>query len=108
MHPCQPDVWGSVGTSAQPHKGESYSFADFSDILDARSITILESSPAEFHRKALAEPGVSVSTHPAPIIQPRTDGPHANARTTPTDGEQPAPASAVHDATTVPAFGISS
>ena len=66
----------------------------------------VESSPAEFHREALAEPGVSVSTHPAPIIQPRTDGPHANARTTPTDNEQPVPASAVHDAMTVPAFDI--
>ena len=30
-----------------------------------------ESSPGEFHPEALAEPDVSVSAHPAPIIRPR-------------------------------------
>ena len=31
---------------------------------------MLESSPGGFHPEAHAEPDVSVSTHPAPIIQP--------------------------------------
>ncbi len=30
------------------------------------------SSPGEFHPKALVEPDVTLSSHPAPIIQPGT------------------------------------
>ena len=52
------------------------------------------SSPGEFHAKALAELGVSVSTHPAPIIQPDQVGQDANAQRATADSELPARANA--------------
>ena len=54
------------------------------------------SSPEESHLRALAEPDVNVSAHPAPIIQRSVRGPSANARTV-RDRVQPRdPASASH------------
>ena len=52
------------------------------------------SSPGEFHPKALAELGVSVSTHPAPIIQPYQVGQDANAQRATAGSELPARANA--------------
>ncbi|MBP7331204.1 MAG: cadherin-like beta sandwich domain-containing protein [Firmicutes bacterium] len=40
------------------------------------------SSPGEFHPKALSEPDLNLSAHPAPIIQPLDISPSASARTT--------------------------
>ncbi len=48
-----------------------------------------ESSPGEFHPKALAKPEVTLSSHPAPITQPGTLRQSANARTTRSGGEPP-------------------
>ena len=54
------------------------------------------SSPEESNLRALAEPDVNVSAHPAPIIQPPAPDPSANARTG-RDRVQPRdPASASH------------
>ena len=41
------------------------------------------SSPGESHPKALAEPDLNLSAHPAPIIQPTARFPIANAQTVP-------------------------
>ena len=38
------------------------------------------SRPKEFHLRPLAEPDVSLSAHPAPIIHPTTDSPSTNGR----------------------------
>ncbi|GAU06910.1 hypothetical protein BSLA_03r1069 [Burkholderia stabilis] len=38
------------------------------------------SRPGEFHPQPLAEPDVSLSTHPAPIIQPPEDIPFPSAQ----------------------------
>ena len=43
-------------------------------------IDVTVSRPGESHPRALAEPDVNVSAHPAPIIQPPAPGPFANAR----------------------------
>jgi hypothetical protein len=38
------------------------------------------SSPGEFHPKALSEPDVNLSAHPAPIIQLLAESPFASAQ----------------------------
>ena len=37
--------------------------------------TIESSSPGEFHSQALTDPDVSLSAHPAPIVQPEVASP---------------------------------
>ena len=44
-------------------------------------IYVTVSSPGESHPQALAEPGVNLSTHRAPIIQPMAKSPSASERT---------------------------
>jgi hypothetical protein len=39
------------------------------------------SGPREFHPRALSEPDVNLSAHPAPIIQPKAEFPAASAQT---------------------------
>ncbi len=41
------------------------------------------SRPEELHLRPLSEPDVNLSAHPAPIIQPMTDSPSTNERTSP-------------------------
>ena len=67
------------------------------DSVGARRHLRCESSgPGELHPQALTDPDVSVSTHPAPTVQPVPDAAIANAQTM-LDPEDLSPvASAVH------------
>ena len=56
---------------------------------------IQSSGPGEFHPQALTDPDVSVSTHPAPTVQPVPDAAIANAQITPDPGDLSLGASAV-------------
>jgi len=44
-------------------------------------IDVAVSGPREFHPRALSEPDVNLSAHPAPIIQPRAEFPSASVQT---------------------------
>ena len=50
------------------------------------------SSPGESHPQALSEPGVNLSAHRAPIIQPTAKSPFSSARTAGVRDERSAPA----------------
>ena len=55
----------------------------------------LESSGArDFHPRALPEPDMNLSAHPAPIVQPELEG-VSNEQKAPADGERLAAANAV-------------
>ncbi len=67
--------WSVIGgTAVNTFRHRFFCCADFTDFGKQRSVTILVSSPGEFHPEALVEPDVNVSVHPAPIIQPQTNG----------------------------------
>ena len=55
-----------------------------------------ESSPGEFHPKALAEPYVNVSIHTAPIIQPGEVHQATNVQSARAGAKRPARASVWH------------
>jgi len=75
------------------HHGEDYNFlpADFADDTDGSGpytpltlsyiCEIWSSSPGEFHPQALTEPDVSLSTHPALIVQSAAVSRSATCRT---------------------------
>ena len=46
------------------------------DVLKTNRFKRVPSRPGEFHPEPLTEPDVSLSTHPAPIIQPHGTSPN--------------------------------
>lgn len=52
------------------------------------------SGARDFHPRALPEPDMNLSTHPAPIVQPELEG-VSNEQKAPADGERHAAANAV-------------
>lgn len=51
------------------------------------------SGPREFHPRALSEPDMNLSAHPAPIIQPKAEFPSASEQTFQVDSLPVAPSS---------------
>ena len=68
------------------------------NIINTPGITLMTeheyevSSPGESHPQALSEPGVNLSAHRAPIIQPTAKSPFSSARTAGVRDERSAPA----------------